>query len=64
MQPFSSHTGIAVPLLDRGRIYGVINIVWVKAARELDDMVRDHLADLQVAATEIVNSLRAQKQGP
>jgi len=57
-------SGIAVPLLDRGRIHGVINIVWVKAARELDNMVRDHLADLQVAATEIVNSLRAQKQSP
>jgi hypothetical protein len=57
-------SGIAVPHLDRGRIHGVINIVWVKAAREFDDMVRDHLADLQVAATEIVNSLRAQKQSP
>ena len=52
--------GIAVPLLDRGRVHGVINIIWVKAAREIDDMVRDHLADLQVAASEIVETLRYQ----
>lgn len=52
--------GIAVPLLDRGRVQGVINIVWVKAAREIDDMVRNHLADLHVAASEIVETLRYQ----
>jgi DNA-binding IclR family transcriptional regulator len=52
--------GMAVPLLDRGRVHGVINIVWAKAARNVDDMVRDHLADLQAAATEIVELLRYQ----
>ena len=50
--------GIAVPLLDRDRVHGVINIIWVKAARSVDDMLRDHLRDLQSAATEIVGSLR------
>ncbi len=54
--------GIAVPLLDRGRVHGVINIIWVKAARSIDDMVRDHLGDLQGAATQIVASLRAQAE--
>jgi IclR family mhp operon transcriptional activator len=51
-------SGMAVPLLDRGRVHGVINIVWAKAAREIDDMVRDHLDDLQAAASEIVESIR------
>jgi DNA-binding IclR family transcriptional regulator len=51
---------MAVPLLDRGRVHGVINIVWAKAAREIDDMVRDHLDDLQAAASEIVESIRYQ----
>lgn len=53
--------GIAVPLLDRGRVHGVINIIWVKAAKSMDEMVRDHLADLQAAAEEIVRSLRDQR---
>jgi IclR family mhp operon transcriptional activator len=52
--------GIAVPLADRTRVHGVINIIWAKSAKEIEDMVRDHLADLQAAATEIVESLRYQ----
>jgi IclR family mhp operon transcriptional activator len=52
--------GMAVPLLDRGRVHGVINIIWSKAARTIGDMARDHLADLQAAASEIVQSLRNQ----
>lgn len=52
--------GIAVPLADRTRVHGVINIVWAKSAREIDDMVRNHLADLQTAASDIVESLRYQ----
>jgi IclR family mhp operon transcriptional activator len=52
--------GIAVPLLDGRRVHGVINIIWAKAARKVDDMVQDHLADLQNAATEIVRLLRDQ----
>lgn len=50
--------GIAVPLLDRGRVHGVINVIWPKSARTLEDMVRDCLGDLQRAAAEIVNALR------
>jgi IclR family mhp operon transcriptional activator len=55
-------SGIAVPLIDRGRVHGVINLIWVKAARSVDSMVRDHLADLQAAAAEIAESLREKKQ--
>jgi hypothetical protein len=51
-----------VALRDRSRVHGVINIIWVKAARTLDDMLQDHFSDLQSAAIEIVGSLRAQTQ--
>jgi IclR family transcriptional regulator, mhp operon transcriptional activator len=51
---------IAVPLFDRGRVHGAINIVWPKTARTIDEMVRNHLGDLQAAAAEIVDSLRNQ----
>jgi IclR family transcriptional regulator, mhp operon transcriptional activator len=54
--------GIAVPLLDGSRVHGVINIVWVKAARQVEDMVRDHVVDLQKADAEIVGSLRNQSR--
>jgi IclR family mhp operon transcriptional activator len=54
--------GIAVPLLGRDCVHGVINIIWVKAARPVDDMVHDHLADLQAAADEIVELLRDQRR--
>ena len=43
-----------VPLLDVRRVHGVINIIWARAARKVDEMVRDHLVDLQSAASEIV----------
>ena len=52
--------GIAVPLLGRGRVHGVINIIWPRAARKVEDMARDHLPDLQAAAAEIVSSIRNQ----
>ena len=50
--------GIAVPLRDRSRVHGVINIIWPRAARSIDDMVRDCLPDLRTAAEEIVTELR------
>lgn len=53
---------IAVPLLDRGRVHGVINLLWIRAARTVEEMVGDHLADLQGAASEIVETLRNQKR--
>jgi IclR family mhp operon transcriptional activator len=56
-------SGIAVPLLDGRRVHGVINIVWPKAAKTVDEMIRDHFGDLQGAACEIVDSLRKQTRG-
>jgi IclR family mhp operon transcriptional activator len=53
-------SGMAVPLLDGRRVHGVINILWTKAAKRVEDMARDHLADLQTAAGEIVASLHVR----
>ena len=47
---------IAVPLLGRKRVHGAINIIWTKPAHTIDEMVARHLADLQMAAVEIVDS--------
>jgi IclR family transcriptional regulator, mhp operon transcriptional activator len=49
---------IAVPLLDRSRVHGAINILWVKTAFTIEDFAARHLADLRTAAREIVDSLR------
>jgi IclR family transcriptional regulator, mhp operon transcriptional activator len=49
---------INIPLLDGSRVHGSINILWVKQARTFESMVKNHLADLQTAAAEIVASLR------
>ena len=50
--------GMALPLAGKNRVHGVINIIWAKAARSVEDMARDHLDDLRRAADEIVESLR------
>ncbi|WKA25800.1 helix-turn-helix domain-containing protein [Bradyrhizobium roseum] len=52
--------GMAVPLLDRGRVHGAINVIWPKSARSVEEMVRDCLGDLQSAATEIIHTLRSE----
>jgi IclR family transcriptional regulator, mhp operon transcriptional activator len=49
---------IAVPLLDRARVYGSINILWLKNAFTVEEFAASHLADLQAAAGEIVSTLR------
>jgi hypothetical protein len=55
--------GIAVPLLDGKRVHGVINIIWTKAAKSVEQMALEHLHDLRAAAAEIVRSLNKQR-GP
>jgi IclR family mhp operon transcriptional activator len=49
---------IAAPLLDRARVHGAINILWIKTAFTIDEFAARHLGDLRTAASEIVNSLR------
>jgi IclR family transcriptional regulator, mhp operon transcriptional activator len=50
--------GIAVPLAQDERVHGSINILWVRRAMTVEEMVAHHLADLQTAAAEIVAALR------
>jgi IclR family mhp operon transcriptional activator len=52
--------GIAVPLLDRTRVHGSINLLWIRTAFTVEGFAARHLADLQVAAAEIVDTLRQQ----
>jgi len=51
---------IGLPLLDRGRVQGSINILWVKTAYTVEDFAARHLPDLQSAAREIVSSLHSR----
>lgn len=53
---------IVVPLLDRGRVHGSINILFVKTAYTVQQFAARHLADLQAAAREIVASLPIDTQ--
>jgi IclR family mhp operon transcriptional activator len=48
---------IALPLLDGTYVHGAVNILWVKTAFTIEDFANRHLADLQAAAREIVESL-------
>jgi IclR family transcriptional regulator, mhp operon transcriptional activator len=48
---------IALPLLDRDRVHGAINILWVKTAYTVEAFAARHLTDLQTAVHEIVASL-------
>jgi IclR family transcriptional regulator, mhp operon transcriptional activator len=50
---------IAVPLLDRGKVHGAINILWLKNAFTIEGFAAMHLADLRTAAGEIVISLQS-----
>ncbi len=49
---------IALPLLDRGRIHGSINMMWIKTAFTIEEFAARHLTDLRSATDEIVGSLR------
>jgi IclR family mhp operon transcriptional activator len=49
---------IAIPLPDRTRVHGSINILWIKTAVTVKDFAARHLADLQAAAAEIVEAIR------
>jgi IclR family transcriptional regulator, mhp operon transcriptional activator len=51
---------IAVPLRDRSRVHGSINILWIRSAFTVEQFAARYLADLQAAAAEIVASLRAR----
>lgn len=49
--------GIAVPLVQGGKVHGCINILWVRRASTVEEMTRQHMADLKAAAAEIASRL-------
>jgi IclR family mhp operon transcriptional activator len=51
--------GLAVPLPDRKRVHGSINILWIRTAMTIEKCAALHLSDLRTAASEIVRSLQA-----
>lgn len=48
---------IAVPLVGARRVYGAVNLLWIKTAFSVADFAAQHLADLQDAAREIVSTV-------
>jgi IclR family mhp operon transcriptional activator len=52
--------GIAVPLLDRTRVHGSINILWIRTAMTIEECAARYLTDLKAAADEIVRSLQSR----
>jgi IclR family transcriptional regulator, mhp operon transcriptional activator len=56
--PFDDHLlGLAIPLRRGGRVHGCINILWARRALSVEQVVVQHLTDLQAAAAEIVAAL-------
>jgi IclR family mhp operon transcriptional activator len=50
--------GMAIPLQDGRRVYGSINILWIKTAFTIEEFAGRHLADLQAAGREIVAAVK------
>lgn len=55
---------IAVPLQGRRRVYGSINLLWIKTAFTVEEFAAQHLTELKAAAREIVDAVEGQKQKP
>jgi IclR family mhp operon transcriptional activator len=54
--------GIAIPLQHGRRVYGSINILWIKSAFTIEEFSARHLHDLQEAGREIVEALSTSRQ--
>lgn len=55
--------GMAIPLQEGRRVYGSINILWIKTAFTIEEFAARHLADLQQAGHEIIASLKSSSAG-
>lgn len=55
-------SSIAVPLRERARVLGAINIVWLKTAYPIEIFAVRHLSQLQEAAADIVEAARRPKK--
>lgn len=54
---------IAVPLIGHKRVYGSVNILWIKMAFTVEQFAARHLDQLQQAAGEIVTTVERHKTG-
>ncbi len=48
---------IAVPLMSGQRVYGAINLLWIKTAFPIDEFAAVHLPALKAAARDIVEAM-------
>jgi IclR family mhp operon transcriptional activator len=53
---------IAVPLMKGRRVYGAINLLWIKTAFPVDEFAYVHLPALKTAANEIVESMLQEQR--
>jgi IclR family mhp operon transcriptional activator len=53
---------IALPLRDGGRIFGAINMLWLRPAHTVEAFAAQYLPELQIAAAEIVDKLRQRSR--
>ena len=53
---------IAVPLRDGGRVFGAINMLWLRPAFSVEAFAARYLPDLQAAAVEITGSVRQRSR--
>lgn len=49
---------IAVPLVDGVHVHGAINLLWLRQAASIEKFAKEHLAELQAAAAEVVVALK------
>jgi IclR family mhp operon transcriptional activator len=54
---------IAVPLIGRKRVYGSINILWIRTAFTVEQFAARHLGELQQAARDIVTTVERHQAG-
>jgi IclR family mhp operon transcriptional activator len=59
--PSDGLLSIAVPLRDGARVFGAVNMLWLRTAFTVEAFAERHLADLQAAAAEIVAVLRSRR---
>ena len=55
-------SAIAVPVRHGPRVYGALNLLWLRAAFTVEDFAARHLADLQAAAADIAAAVRNAEQ--
>ena len=55
---------IAVPVMKGRRVYGAVNLLWIKAAFPIEEFASVHLPALQAAARDIVGAMLLEHRRP